>query len=218
MRNIWLGTALLLVALYGVAPVGAATVSGLPSEARLETNLSGGTVVLVKKNKGKKWKKRHRLRKGLGRQREARRRANAHRHFAPSEHRHHFVVIVPMDPHGIFGTSPWLEPAPILPDREHALAVPPSPVPEDPYRKGPARVLPDEDRSTITGRGAPSSAALSPVTCDEGAGIVSSFGFSDVEPRSCAGATYDFAASRDGRSYRIRMNASDGELVEVRRR
>lgn len=122
-----------------------------------------------------------------------------------------------MEPNGVVGIAPRPEPVQTVPNRQRALTAPSNAAPEDPYLASPAPTFPDEDRSLITGGIAPSTAGLSRITCDRGADIVSEFGFSDVQAQGCSGVTYDFAATRDGQSYRIKMQSSDGELTEVRR-
>lgn len=216
MRDSWLGTALLLVALYSVAPVAASTIPGLPAQTRLEAELSGGIVVLVKKNKRKNNAQRHGLGKKL-RRHSAYRQRGAIRHLAQSPLGPDFVIIVPMEPNGVVGLVPRLHPLLAVPDRRRALRVRSFTAPDEPYLAGPAPTLPDENRSLITGGSAPSTAALSRITCDQAAAIVRDFGFSEVQAQGCSGVTYDFAATRDGQSYRIRMQSSDGELTEVRR-
>ena len=47
--------------------------------------------------------------------------------------------------------------------------------------------------------------------------IVEDFGFSEVEATRCSGASYEFAALRDGQPYRITLRSADGELTDVSR-
>lgn len=222
MRNSsWLGTTFLFVALngalYGIAPVGAITIPGMPAQTQLQAQQSSGTVVLVKKNKRKSWKKRHALRKSPRRHRASRQRGKAHRHIARGPHRHGFMLVVPMDPNGVWQMAPHFQPRPPLPDHGQAARAPSYAMPEEPDLTGPALAPPYEDRQAIIGKGVPSSAALGRITCDQGAGIVTDFGFSDVQTSSCSGEDYEFAAMRDGQPYRIRMRSDNGELTEVRR-
>ena len=56
------------------------------------------------------------------------------------------------------------------------------------------------------------------MSCEAAAEIVSGFGFSDVKPISCSGSSYGFEARRDGAAYSITLNATDGELSEVKKR
>jgi hypothetical protein len=55
------------------------------------------------------------------------------------------------------------------------------------------------------------------VSCDEAAGIVADFGFSDVRARDCSGDLYSFAATRDAIGYSIAVTAATGEIAEVSR-
>jgi hypothetical protein len=55
------------------------------------------------------------------------------------------------------------------------------------------------------------------VSCDKARGIVAEFGFKDIKADSCSGKTYGFSATRDGKSFSIKIVAANGELAEVRR-
>lgn len=59
-----------------------------------------------------------------------------------------------------------------------------------------------------------SSAAL---TCDKAGAIIEGYGFSGVKPGSCKGQVYAFNATRDGKSFAIKVNAANGELTEVKK-
>ena len=65
--------------------------------------------------------------------------------------------------------------------------------------------------------GKPKPAAVKTITCDKASSIVQGYGFSAVKSTSCSGATYAFAATRDGKNYAIKLNAGSGELTEVRK-
>lgn len=55
------------------------------------------------------------------------------------------------------------------------------------------------------------------LSCDKATDIVSGFGFSSVKASDCQGQVYAFNATRDGKSFAIKLNASNGELTEVRK-
>jgi hypothetical protein len=59
--------------------------------------------------------------------------------------------------------------------------------------------------------------AAPPLTCDKATGVVAGFGFGDVKPSDCNGQVYAFNATRDGKSYAIKLNATSGQLTEVRK-
>ena len=65
---------------------------------------------------------------------------------------------------------------------------------------------------------ATASTSGSRISCEDAAGIVERFGFSDVKSTSCSGEVYGFEADRDGTAYSIKLSAADGELTEVRKR
>ncbi|MFL5260495.1 MAG: hypothetical protein ACJ8AS_12140 [Hyphomicrobiales bacterium] len=56
-----------------------------------------------------------------------------------------------------------------------------------------------------------------PVSCDKAKKIVSDYGFTQVEPKSCEGKVYAFSARRDGKPFSIKMSAASGELTEVKK-
>lgn len=58
-------------------------------------------------------------------------------------------------------------------------------------------------------------AAAAALSCDKAAGIISGFGFSGVKASDCDGQVYAFSATRDGKPYAIKLNATSGELTEV---
>jgi hypothetical protein len=65
----------------------------------------------------------------------------------------------------------------------------------------------------------PSQAAKSKyaVSCDKAGSILAGYGFSAVTAANCSGQVYAFDATRDGKSYAIKLNAANGELTEVRK-
>ena len=59
-----------------------------------------------------------------------------------------------------------------------------------------------------------STAALS---CEKAGSIISGYGFSAITASKCEGPEYTFNAAREGKSYAITLNATSGELTEVRK-
>ncbi|MDE2385155.1 MAG: hypothetical protein KGO53_11105 [Alphaproteobacteria bacterium] len=55
------------------------------------------------------------------------------------------------------------------------------------------------------------------VSCDKGASIVTSFGFSNVTTKSCTGATLVYGAERSGKPFEIDVSAASGELTAVKK-
>ncbi len=55
------------------------------------------------------------------------------------------------------------------------------------------------------------------IDCTKGASIVSGYGFSSVTNKSCAGATYVYAATRSGSNFEIQVNSASGELTAVKK-
>jgi hypothetical protein len=55
------------------------------------------------------------------------------------------------------------------------------------------------------------------VSCAKGATIVSSFGFSNVTTKSCAGSTLVYSAERSGKNFEVNVNAASGELTAVKK-
>jgi hypothetical protein len=62
------------------------------------------------------------------------------------------------------------------------------------------------------------AAAEGRVTCERAQAIVAEYGFTEIQPETCEGRTYDFTATRDGKPFSIRIVAADGELAEVKKR
>lgn len=67
---------------------------------------------------------------------------------------------------------------------------------------------------TASTAAATSSGSLS---CNKAADIVSGYGFESVKAGTCSGSTYSFNASRSGKPYLVKVNASSGELTEVKK-
>ena len=102
-------------------------------------------------------------------------------------------------------------PAPVPQERPEATDESPVTVESSPVTTPPA-----QGPEQSTAREASTSGAG--ISCEAGADIVESFGFSDVQSTGCSGDTYGFDATRDGNAYSIRLSAANGELTEVRKR
>lgn len=61
------------------------------------------------------------------------------------------------------------------------------------------------------------TAAASGLSCEKATSVVSGYGFSSVTPSSCSGKVYAFNATRDGKSFAIKLDAASGELTEVKK-
>lgn len=55
------------------------------------------------------------------------------------------------------------------------------------------------------------------MTCEKAGSIVSGYGFESVKPEACKGKIYAFAATRDGKSFAIKLDSASGELTEVKK-
>jgi hypothetical protein len=74
--------------------------------------------------------------------------------------------------------------------------------------------------ATATAKAAPApapAAALNTVGCTAGAAVVTGYGFAEVKPKTCTGDTYTYTASRGGKSFLIKITASSGEVVDVKK-
>ncbi len=60
-------------------------------------------------------------------------------------------------------------------------------------------------------------ASLAGVSCTKGSSIVSSFGFSSVATKSCAGSTLIYSATRGGKNFEVEVSAASGELTAVKK-
>jgi hypothetical protein len=61
------------------------------------------------------------------------------------------------------------------------------------------------------------TAASSGLSCEKATSVVTGYGFSGVTPSSCSGKVYAFNATRDGKSFAIKLNSANGELTEVKK-
>ena len=75
-----------------------------------------------------------------------------------------------------------------------------------------------KDKADVAAPGKVDAAADSgKISCDKAGSIVSGYGFSSVSPTSCKGKVYAFNATRDGKSFTIKLDAASGELTEVKK-
>lgn len=63
----------------------------------------------------------------------------------------------------------------------------------------------------------PASSSSGALTCEKATSVISGYGFSSVEASSCAGKTYAFNATRDGKKFAIKLDPANGELTEVKK-
>jgi hypothetical protein len=152
----------------------------------------------------------------------------------------------PYDP-GVYGYAPppayyvppppryYYPPQPFYsyaePEYPYAYA-PPPPLPPGGYRQPLRQPVPgyappplprkrETPPATATARPKDKTASVAapsrPVSCTKAEETVSSYGFGNVKPVTCAGKLYDFAALRDGKKYRVQVSAATGEITEVRK-
>jgi hypothetical protein len=61
------------------------------------------------------------------------------------------------------------------------------------------------------------TAAASGLSCEKASSVVTGYGFSGVTASSCTGKVYAFNATRDGKSFAIKLDSASGELTEVKK-
>jgi hypothetical protein len=61
------------------------------------------------------------------------------------------------------------------------------------------------------------TAAAAPLSCEKATSVVTGYGFSSVTPSTCSGKVYAFNATRDGKSFAIKLDPANGELTEVKK-
>jgi hypothetical protein len=59
--------------------------------------------------------------------------------------------------------------------------------------------------------------ATAKVSCEQAKDIITKYAFADVVQDSCSGETYQFAATRGGKRFLIKISGQNGELLEVKR-
>jgi hypothetical protein len=55
------------------------------------------------------------------------------------------------------------------------------------------------------------------LSCEKAGSVVSGYGFSQVTPSSCSGKVYAFNATRDGKSFAIKLDPRSGALTDVKK-
>jgi hypothetical protein len=81
-----------------------------------------------------------------------------------------------------------------------------------------ASITPSQNSdNTATASTTPVKPQAGGVNCDKGAGIVSSFGFSNVASKSCTGKSLVYSAERGGNKFEVEVNGTSGELTAVKK-
>jgi len=65
--------------------------------------------------------------------------------------------------------------------------------------------------------GTKTAAATPALSCEKAATVVGGYGFSGITPSSCSGKVYAFNATRDGKTFAIKLDSASGELTEVKK-
>jgi hypothetical protein len=55
------------------------------------------------------------------------------------------------------------------------------------------------------------------IGCTAGAAVITGYGFGEVKPKVCTGATYAYSATRSGKAYEIKLTSASGEITDVRK-
>ncbi len=61
------------------------------------------------------------------------------------------------------------------------------------------------------------SPGFGPISCAQGARIVASEGFRNVQPRDCSGRVYRYTAFRGRTGFEVRVSSRSGDITMVRR-
>ena len=96
------------------------------------------------------------------------------------------------------------------------------PLPAKPNRKASEREKQKQQKNKAAAKPAkavePKKAAAAPgLSCEKATSVVTGYGFSSVQPSSCSGKVYAFNATRDGKSFAIKLDSASGELTEVKK-
>jgi hypothetical protein len=67
------------------------------------------------------------------------------------------------------------------------------------------------------GESEPRKKTAASLSCEKAASVVSGYGFTGVTPSRCSGKVYAFNATRDGKSFAIKLDSANGELTEVKK-
>lgn len=117
------------------------------------------------------------------------------------------------------------EPAPVKPKKKPAAKAATAP------SKKPAASAKDVNTASISSAKKPVAKSTAPesqpaaakttaaagMTCDKAGSIVSGYGFSGVKAQACQGKVYAFNATRDGKTFAIKVDSASGELTEVKK-
>jgi hypothetical protein len=92
-------------------------------------------------------------------------------------------------------------------------------VPSKPARKASEREKqkPQKNKAAAKPAEQKKAAAASGLSCEKATSVVTGYGFSSVQPSSCSGKVYAFNATRDGKSFAIKLDSASGELTEVKK-
>jgi hypothetical protein len=92
-------------------------------------------------------------------------------------------------------------------------------VPSKPARKASEREKqkPQKNKAAAKPAEPKKAAAASGLSCEKATSVVTGYGFSSVQPSSCSGKVYAFNATRDGKSFAIKLDSASGELTEVKK-
>lgn len=90
-----------------------------------------------------------------------------------------------------------------------------TPPPETSESASAARAATTESIAAPAGKSVSGAGGI--LSCDKAGAIVGSYGFSSVKSSDCAGEVYAFNATRDGKTFAIKLNAVSGELTEVKK-
>lgn len=92
-------------------------------------------------------------------------------------------------------------------------------VPTKPARKASEREKQKQQKNKAAAKPAEpkKAAAASGLSCEKATSVVTGYGFSSVQPSSCSGKVYAFNATRDGKSFDIKLDSASGELTEVKK-
>ena len=93
------------------------------------------------------------------------------------------------------------------------------PVPAKPNRNASEREKQKQQKNKAAAKPAEpkKAAAASGLSCEKATSVVTGYGFSSVQPSSCSGKVYAFNATRDGKSFAIKLDSASGELTEVKK-
>ena len=79
------------------------------------------------------------------------------------------------------------------------------------------------EKSTVAAKPAETTPVAKPATvnaavsCDKANEIIGGYGFAGITAQSCKGKVYAFNATRDGKSFAIKLDSASGELTEVKK-